>query len=234
MKKILLTIGLSLFTIVMIAQISAREKQALIDFYKATNGEKWTNSWNLDAPVSNWHGVTIKNNAVTEISLFFNNIEGTIPATIGAFSELEKLELSFNKISGTIPTEIGNLKNLKILAFNGNNLTGDLPGSIGNLTMLEELHVSSNDFYGVIPQSIGNLNNLKILNVFDNQLTGTIPENLLYNNNLKQIIISGNDFRDIEKFSSLLLFNDLQKFKDQTIVPSAKTTIATESSDDEN
>lgn len=233
MKNIQLTIVFSFLSVVLFAQISNSEKQALQDLYTSTNGDSWNNSWDINQPVSEWEGVTIKDNKVVAISLLFNNMEGNLPSSIGQLTNLENLELSFNKLEGAIPSEIGSLKNLKVLAFNGNNLTGTIPTSIGNLSSLNQLHLSSNQLTGKIPQSVTKLEYLEILNVFDNDLSGEIPSDLAYSKNLKQLLAAENNFTDTNKFPEQLLSNgasvDLQE---QFIIPETKEVIAIESEEE--
>ena len=236
MKKLLLTPILLLFTFSLFAEVTNAEKQALVDLYLATDGENWTNTWDLNDAVSTWHGVTVTNDKVTSISLLFNNMHGELPASLGSLTHLTKLELSFNQLSGKIPASLGNITGLKILAFNGNNLDGFIPESLGNITTLEELHLSSNQLTGVIPQTIGKLTNLTILNVFDNDLEGVIPADLVFNQNLKQLIIAENNIEQSDAFAGILLFegNKNPQFKKPSITPASKTVIAIETSDDEN
>ncbi|MFC7357455.1 leucine-rich repeat domain-containing protein [Jejudonia soesokkakensis] len=236
MKKILLTPVLLLVTLSLFAEVSNSEKQALVDLYIATNGENWTNTWDLNEAVSTWHGVTVTNDKVTGISLLFNNMHGELPVSLGSLTHLTKLELSFNQLSGQIPASLGNITGLKILAFNGNNLEGFIPESLGNIATLEELHLSSNQLTGVIPQTIGNLTNLTVLNVFDNNLKGAIPANLVFNQNLKQLIIAENNIEQSDAFAGILLFEGSKnpQFKKPVITPVSKTVIAIETNDDEN
>ncbi|MAZ73116.1 MAG: Two component regulator three Y domain protein [Flavobacteriaceae bacterium] len=233
MKKILLTPILALFCVALAAQISPQEKQALLDFYTATAGEQWTQSWDINTPVEAWQGVTVENNKVTGISLLFNNVTGELPASIGNLVHLKTLELSFNNIKGSLPDALGNLKDLEILAFNGNALTGTIPASLGNLTRLKQLHLSSNKLTGTVPSEINNLGALETFNVFDNNLVGELPTKLASNRNLKELMIAKNSFTNTEQFSIVLMSNsgslDLNK---KTLVPSAKTVIAIETSDD--
>ena len=205
MKSILLTIVLTVFCVSLNAQINSNDKQVLLDFYASTNGDSWTQSWDLNQPASEWHGVTIKENSVIGISMLFNNIEGEIPASIGQLNNLEALELSFNKLYGTLPTELGNLQNLKILAFNGNGLNGTIPSSIGNLSNLTQLHLSSNYFSGELPETIADLEQLEVLNVFDNNLSGKIPSKIAYLRNLQELMVAQNDFEATNEFSSIVL-----------------------------
>jgi len=233
MKKLQLTIVFSLLSLSIIAQISNSEKQALEDLYTSTNGSSWNASWDLNQPVSDWQGVTIKDDKVISISLLFNNLEGTIPSSIGQLTNLEKLELSFNKLEGTLPTEIGNLKNLKILAFNGNNLSGKIPNSIGNISSLNQLHLSSNQLTGEIPQSVTKLEYLEILNVFDNDLSGEIPSELAYSKNLKQLLVAENNLVVTREFSIELLSHGASvDLKQQYFIPKTKEVIAIESEEE--
>src|SRR5690606_25780107 len=132
-KRAILSCVCMFFVTIVLAQISNEEKQVLLNLYTATDGPNWNIQWDLEKPVETWHGVTVVNNTVTGINLLFNNLNGTLPTTLGELKNLEKLELSFNSISGKIPNEVGNLEKLEVLAINGTALTGSIPASLGNL-----------------------------------------------------------------------------------------------------
>ena len=231
MKKLLLSLTFSLISIALIAQVSQKEEDALLDLYLATNGENWIQTWDINEPVASWHGVTVENDKVAAINLLFNNLEGNLPSSIGDLKNLRSFELSFNKISGSIPSEIGLLSKLEILALNGNNIEGSIPSTVGSLSALKELHLSSNKIGGTIPTTLSNLSNLEILNVFDNSISGTLPIALSYSENLKQIVIAENDIIEDNSFASLLLFKNHADFK-TSLTLSAKTIIASETRDD--
>lgn len=233
MKKVLFTAALTLVSIGLLAQVSSTEKQALLDLYMATNGANWTQSWDVNAPVEEWQGVTVTNNKVTAISLLFNKVKGKLPATIGNLEHLKTLELSFNEISGQLPESLGQLGQLEVLAFNGNNLSGEIPSSLGKLKNLKKLHLSSNSFSGTIPTELEGMGRLEVFNVFDNNLGGDLPVNLASNKNLRELMIAENDFTNTENFSVILMSNSAQlDFKQPTITPTAKTVIAVESNED--
>lgn len=237
MKKLLVTCLFSLLFIGAFAEISTTEKRALLDLYTTTNGENWTHSWDTSEPVTNWYGVTIENDKVVGLSLLFNNIKGSLPASIGDLKNLRVLELSFNMISGPLPETLGNLVNLEVLAFNGNNISGVIPSSIENLTLLRQLHLSSNHLNGTIPESIGNLEQLEVFNVFDNNLIGELPIGLASNSNLRELMVAENNLEFTPSFSKILLSNsgsNLNLNETNNITPAAKNIIAIESSDDEN
>lgn len=192
---------------IVLAQVSKQEKQVLLDLYTATNGLEWNKQWNVEQPVETWYGVTIDNNKVTGINLLFNNLNGTLPASLGQLKNLKKLELSFNPISGTIPSELGNLEQLEVLAINGTAVSGTIPESLGRLSNLKQLHLSSNQLSGIVPESLGKLRKIEVFNVFDNDLYGALPQELASCPNLKQLMVAENNFDNPDDFSVILLSN---------------------------
>ena len=171
------------------------ERQALIDLYKATNGDNWINktNWCSNKHVSEWYGVVCdKKGQVKEIHLSSNNLVGSIPESIGNFAKLQQLNLSSNQLTGSIPKSIGNLSALRKLNLCINNLTGSIPESIGNMTALELLLIRFNQLTGSIPASVGNLAKLEALHLCQNQLTGEIPKSLGTLPNLTNIQLNYN------------------------------------------
>ncbi|UCH62827.1 MAG: leucine-rich repeat domain-containing protein [Fidelibacterota bacterium] len=155
--------------------VSAADSLALVALYNATGGGGWNNTWDLDAQVYTWHGVTIDGGRVTSLNLLTNNLSGSIPAQIGDLTGLQALNLSLNNLNGEIPAEIGNLTNLGYLNLEANSLTGEIPDGIGNLVNLGELRLERNQLTGNIPAGIGSLTSLTVLRLYSNQLTGLIP-----------------------------------------------------------
>ncbi|WP_408030542.1 leucine-rich repeat domain-containing protein [Tenacibaculum xiamenense] len=173
------------------------EKQALWDFYTATNGSQWKNtlannkSWSLDKPVSEWFGVTVDSDGyVTKIQMRQNYLDGEITSSISKLSKLYQLDLGGNKINAipaefgslsnltycylndniltSVPNEIGNLVNLRSLSIRGNRIQS-LPSTIGNLTLLSWFNADKNQFT-MLPSSLGNLSNLSALFLGENKL----------------------------------------------------------------
>jgi hypothetical protein len=236
MKRILPTLCSFLFSVAIFAQVSANEKQVLLDLYVATQGENWTSTWDTSEPVEHWKGITVENDHVVGIRLLFNNLDGELPASLGSLTQLRILELSFNGISGSLPESLGNLEHLEVLAFNGNNLSGSIPTSFDNLHNLKQLHLSSNKLSGTIPSSLGNLDQIEVFNVFDNKLEGAIPSGLAYQRSLRELMVAENKLTSTIDFSTALLSNSGAKLDLQqpVITPTAKTVIAIETSDDKN
>lgn len=237
MKKVILTCVCMFIVSIVMAQVSKEEKQVLIDLYTATNGLEWHTQWNLEKPVEVWHGVTVENNKVIGINLLFNNLNGTIPTSLGQLKNLKKLELSFNAISGTIPEELGTLEQLEVLAINATALNGNIPESLGKLSNLKQLHLSSNQLTGTIPESLGNLKEIEIFNVFDNELYGPIPKELANCHNLKQLMVAENNFNNPNDFSVILLSNSGAKIdllENSTYTEPAHSIIAVERDESED
>ncbi|TGG90815.1 MAG: hypothetical protein ERJ67_08755 [Aphanocapsa feldmannii 277cV] len=94
------------------------ERDVLIEFYDATNGDNWENNtnWKSNKPLSEWYGITTDSSGrVTELKLRNNQLTGSIPAALGNLNNLTELDLASNKLRGSIPTALGNLSNLKKL-----------------------------------------------------------------------------------------------------------------------
>jgi Leucine-rich repeat (LRR) protein len=90
-----------------------------------------------------------------DLNLAGNGLVGTIPASIGALTQLSNaLDLSNNTLSGRIPTGIGNLRSLVTLLLNANRLTGPIPASLGNLTSVKVVRLDQNDLTGTIPSQV--------------------------------------------------------------------------------
>jgi hypothetical protein len=190
---LLLAIGANSFTSIE-AQTDINDSLALVDFYNSTNGPHWSFStnWLTTAPVSTWYGITVTGSNVTEINLFFNDLSGTLPSSIGNLVQLQRLLISSNYISGAIPVSIGNLVNLEGLFLSSNQLTGAIPSSIVNLVHLISLQLNNNQLTGTIPSSIGNLVNLLVLDLASNQLSGIIPSSIGNLVNLQVLYLSLN------------------------------------------
>jgi len=191
----LLTSIIALFiTFISVAEVSTSEKQALIDLYTATNGDQWSTSWDLEAPMTSWAGVTVVNDEVVELYLMDNNLEGSIPASIGNLVHLKVLNLHKNNVTGTIPTQIGNLTELRSLNLSMNKLQGELPSTLTKLTSLEYLDVFFNEITGSLPADIGKLTGLKRINVTENKMVGSFPSSMNKLTRLSYLQLSHNNF----------------------------------------
>jgi Leucine-rich repeat (LRR) protein len=163
---LILLISTSVQTIT--AQVSNQQREALVDLYNETNGATWNQSWDLTAAVSTWSGVTVVDNKVVALSLINNNLNGSIPASIGQLTNLATLNLHNNKLSGAIPNSLGNIKALKSLNLSLNHLQGSLPTTLVDLSNLEHLDIYFNDFSGNLFAITRSMKKLSRLTSFGN------------------------------------------------------------------
>lgn len=180
------------------------EREALIEFYEALDGDNWTrnDNWCSDKPISEWYGLVVSDDGyVWGIVLYQNNLSGEIPSVVGAFKNMRYLSLQYNNITGRIPDVFGempelyslSLRNNKISAFpyemnslrhlmqlylSGNDLNCEIPESIGELSKLQCLQLQNSGLYGEIPESIGDLTELRDLFLESNNLSGEIPASM--------------------------------------------------------
>lgn len=66
-----------------------------------------------------------------------------------------------NDLEGTIPPSVGDLKLLVGLFLGENRISGTIPESLGSLPFLAELQLQNNKFSGTIPTSLKNLSHLR-------------------------------------------------------------------------
>ena len=171
--------------------ISPLERQALQDLYDSTGGPNWFYDydylrmpWNFSNSNANpcderWYGVICSiDYHVKDLSLYSNNLIGSIPSTIGQLSSLQYRFLYGNQLIGTIPLTIGQLSSLQHLYLYSNQLTGTIPSTIGQLSSLQHLYLYINQLTGSIPSTIGQLYSLQDLYLFNNLLIGTIPSTI--------------------------------------------------------
>lgn len=151
---------------------------ALKSIYNGTNGDDWTNSWDLGGDPASWHGVVWTNGRVASLDLGENNLTGNFPTALAELPMLKTLILQGNQLNGSIPSSLGNLSNLINMDFHFNELSGEIPEELGNITTLWFLDLSHNELSGTIPSTLGNLSDLLILELNGNKLSGEIPPQL--------------------------------------------------------
>lgn len=156
---------------------------------------------------------------LTELRLYQNSIQGTIPSDITQLDYLTYMSLRNNQIGGHLPvigpddldnlkqlilsnnhligsinwSSIQNLNSIEELSLANNQLIGTIPPQLSELQTLKILNLSLNDFSGLIPPEIGNLTNLQQLRLHENNLIGSIPPSLSNLNNLTSLRIADNN-----------------------------------------
>ncbi len=175
----------------------------LVDLYNSTGGANWTNKsgWlsNCD-PCSGWFGIRCTNGRVTDISFSAdfpgNNLNGTVPQTIGKLSALAMLNLSYQQnLRGSIPATIGKLSNLQAINLAYTHCSGFILDKLTSLTALQSIDVSYANFVGSIPDAIANLSQLKVFNCSANAgLGGNIPASIGSLMKLERLALGTNQF----------------------------------------
>ena len=134
------------------------ERKELIEFHESTNGDGWSNKWNISEENTHhcdWYRVECDDE-----------------------SRVRVIDLNNNELRGTI-TSFEQLTNLRVLDFgcnreydnpNRNRLTGTMPNYEKNIH-LEKLDLSCNQLGGTIT-SFEQLTNLFDLQLNNNELTG--------------------------------------------------------------
>ncbi|GAA4272082.1 leucine-rich repeat domain-containing protein [Aquimarina gracilis] len=184
------------------AQVSAEERQALVDFYNATNGDNWKNTlegnrpWQINDPnsqVTDWYGVYVTNGKVVQLDMFKNNLTGVLPPSLGTFTDMNKLVLSGNDIGGELPDSLIHLTKLQAIHLSNNEFTGAIPIlKLLNASKITYLYFDGNNFSGPIPPEIGQLSNLVYVSLSYNELSGNIPVEITQLPNLVTLYFSGN------------------------------------------
>ncbi|WP_298330080.1 immunoglobulin domain-containing protein [uncultured Dokdonia sp.] len=200
------------------------DRDALIAIYNALDGPNWTNTWDLDAPYTQWYGVSYDQTTykVTRLALFNNNLSGEIPEEIGQLDAISELYLGRNSnITGAFPQAIFELQNLIALSldntanFNeqlplglfempnlafislkGCGFTGELPETITNGAQIARLDLSFNNLTGSLPQDYGNYTSLQYLDLERNNLEGVVPD-LSSLTALTQLKLRSNNFTGV-------------------------------------
>ena len=129
--------------------IQTDNKDVMVSFYDATNGQRWRRStnWLSRAPLGSWFGVTIDaEGMVVELSLPRNDLDGRLPHELGKLSRLRMLNLSGNSLGQPISTAQRPMAchiavfwlTKPVVRWEG------IPSELGNLANLEILDVSHN------------------------------------------------------------------------------------------
>ena len=165
-------------------QCETMARQALIDFYKAMDGDHWYNNtnWCSDKPINEWFGISGSYRPyVSTLYMPSNNLTGELPSgIISRMGPMAQFRLGDNHISGPFPKEITNNISLQYLELERNQITGELPEKLAELPILNKLSVSDNNMTGRIPASVTRLMEKKnALNLSGNDFSGDVPEEIV-------------------------------------------------------
>lgn len=173
-----------------------KEREALIELYKATDGDHWADNtnWCSDKPLNEWYGIgcDYTTGRVTSIMLSTNKLKGTLPESLENLSWLEYLMIRDNpNLTGNIPQALGKLMNLWFIGLDYNNLTGPVPGNLFMLPRLGQIHLHENQLSGTIPETLTfMMDKAKEPNdmwITHNRFTGKVPDAILHHKNFRNL-----------------------------------------------
>jgi hypothetical protein len=126
-QSLVLAIALAVNGMAQRPQLRPEERQALLDLYKATDGDHWKQKkgWGTAASPCDWYGVGCAGvmgselRVVQWLDLDDNNLRGSLPASVRAFSHLKVLNIARNHLSGPVPEEQLQRWDNKDFEFNG-------------------------------------------------------------------------------------------------------------------
>lgn len=186
--RILLILLLTALAPSPLAAQTSVERQTLIDFHEATNGNDWYDSsdWLSEEDHCGWHGITCIEGSITEIHLPRNNVNGRLGTMLFRLESLRDLDLSDNGLYGTLPNEVINglpqfdfpeADNPISIDLSSNQLSGNLPAftreaGLGRSTRIE---LANNLLTGPIPTSWTNMT-LGALDLGDNAIGTSLAE----------------------------------------------------------
>jgi hypothetical protein len=186
----------SSFNCATISEIPMTECQALVAFYVATDGSNWQDrsGWLQTTTLCSWLGLTCADGHIDTLQIFFNNLQGQLPASLADLTQLRVLDLHNNALSGTIPAEYGRLSNLEYIDLSVNQLGGSIPETIGDLVALQSLNLAHNELSGPIPATMGQIAALRNLELSHNQFNGELPASLAELTALESLRLRNNQF----------------------------------------
>ena len=178
------------------------QRFALATFYFAMQGSGWTedDSWLEDGTdPCDWHTTFFGTICTTgrrrqlrrrelqqqqqqqprrhyqRLSLFKNNLVGTLPPELALLSKLDVVNLHENAISGSVPSELGLWHDVTLLQMFNNSLSSSLPSELSELSQIRQLNFAFNVLTGSLPTELSRLTTMEVFSVSNNQISGVVP-----------------------------------------------------------
>ncbi len=186
------------------SEIPVSECNALVELYHSLDGDNWNSTltsdseqWLLtDSQPSDWRGVIVTNNHVSELVLAWDNHAGVLPNNFNEYPELEVFMFANAPLtSGDIPSSLFDLQNLREVIIASNGIGGELPTNLTNATTLERIWIHSNsNLSGKLPSGWSQLSALRDLELGHNNFIGDIEMTFRDMPLLEHIVLRDNNF----------------------------------------
>lgn len=169
-------------------QVREMVRKALVEFYEATNGDQWNinTNWCSDKPFDEWFGIMTLPYVpyVQNIYLQGNNLSGHLPEgdCMQRLVGIGNISLWDNNIGGSIPQVLEHQYTLNGIYMDRNQLTGEIPQKLFDLPFLNYFEVGDNNLTGPIPAGFSRLMNLENnfnLDLSGNDLSGEVPKEIV-------------------------------------------------------
>lgn len=143
---------------------------------------------------------------ISQIWLFANNLQGSLPDRIADLHSMRSLSLGSNQLVGSLPTYIWGVApapppdpNATLLPVNASleelaNITQPEVETQGFGKQLRYLSLAANRLEGELPTELGYLKVLEELKLHGNELSGSVPTQLGNMTSLKSLSLHGNRF----------------------------------------
>jgi len=166
-------------------QSLARAREGLMEFYRATDGDHWSNNtnWGSNKPISEWFGVKTHDRPyVHTLDLGYNNLKGELPSR-GTFAKMgptSQYNLFENQLSGTIPEDWVHNLSLWGIVVDVNQLSGPLSAEFFEHPAFGRFEASGNNLTGSMPAGMARLmDNANVLNISGNDFSGDVPQEIV-------------------------------------------------------
>ncbi|XP_056695851.1 leucine-rich repeat receptor protein kinase HPCA1 isoform X2 [Spinacia oleracea] len=137
-------------------------------------------------------GLFRSNMSLRHLILNGNQLNGTIPDTLGLVLDLEVIRLDRNSLSGMVPQNLNDLINMGELYLANNNLSGPIP-ELSGMNRLTYIDLSNNRFTSSdVPLWFTTLPSLTTLRMENTSLNGKLPAALFNQSNLQTVLLRNN------------------------------------------
>ena len=166
--------------------LNASDSLALVDIYKAADGDNWYVPWDL-TDWRTWGGVSAiydsVNNEYRVIELVINQnsnpeAQGYVSSRVGDLPYLMALVAGGKRLRCELPEKLFRLEYLQYI-WMGLRIDSELPGFVFHAPSLEYLRLNNTGIYGELPEEIAEWDNPKAVCILNrNHLTGKIPSGI--------------------------------------------------------